>query len=91
MFEALLVAFVTSSRLGLLIYTLISLDFFSWYSFCSNASLSVTLNCIEEKNRIPKSISRFVLPVGATINMVKFHALYNIITIVIEIVMSFKF
>jgi Na+/H+-dicarboxylate symporter len=31
--------------------------------------LPVTFKCIEEKNKIPKSISRFVLPVGATINM----------------------
>ncbi|RNA28018.1 excitatory amino acid transporter 3 [Brachionus plicatilis] len=35
----------------------------------SNATLPVTFKCIEEKNKIPKSISRFVLPVGATINM----------------------
>ena len=31
--------------------------------------MPVTFKCIEEKNKIPKSISRFVLPVGATINM----------------------
>ncbi|CAF0914845.1 unnamed protein product [Brachionus calyciflorus] len=35
----------------------------------SNATLPVTFKCIEFKNKIPKSISRFVLPVGATINM----------------------
>lgn len=35
----------------------------------SSASLPVTFKCIEEKNKIPKIISRFVLPVGATVNM----------------------
>lgn len=35
----------------------------------SNASLPITLKCVEEKCGIPRAISRFVLPVGATINM----------------------
>jgi len=35
----------------------------------SNATLPFTFKCMEEKNKIPKLISRFVLPVGATINM----------------------
>lgn len=48
MFEALLVAFTTSS---------------------SAATLPVTFRCVEDKNKISKSISRFILPIGATINM----------------------
>ena len=32
----------------------------------SSAALPTTFICIEEKNKINKSISRFVLPVGAT-------------------------
>lgn len=35
----------------------------------SAATLPTTFKCIEEKNKIPRIISRFVLPVGATINL----------------------
>ncbi|RNA37480.1 excitatory amino acid transporter 3 [Brachionus plicatilis] len=35
----------------------------------STAALPTTFECIEEKNKINRLISRFVLPVGATINM----------------------
>ena len=31
--------------------------------------MPVTFNCVEEKNKIDRRISRFVIPVGATINM----------------------
>lgn len=36
---------------------------------CSSATLPVTFRCAEENNRVDKRITRFVLPVGATINM----------------------
>ncbi|KFB51102.1 AGAP006718-PA-like protein [Anopheles sinensis] len=35
----------------------------------SSASLPVTMQCLEEKNNIDPRVSRFVLPIGATINM----------------------
>ncbi|XP_078425509.1 excitatory amino acid transporter 3 [Cetorhinus maximus] len=35
----------------------------------SSATLPVTFRCAEEKNKVDKRITRFVLPVGATINM----------------------
>ncbi|KAK2502345.1 hypothetical protein MC885_018417 [Smutsia gigantea] len=35
----------------------------------SSATLPVTLRCVEEKNQVDKRITRFMLPVGATINM----------------------
>jgi Na+/H+-dicarboxylate symporter len=35
----------------------------------SSATLPITFRCIEDKNKIHRMISRFVLPVGATINM----------------------
>lgn len=35
----------------------------------SSAALPVTIQCVEENLRINKQISRFVLPLGATINM----------------------
>ncbi|KAB1280467.1 Excitatory amino acid transporter 3 [Camelus dromedarius] len=35
----------------------------------SSATLPVTFRCAEERNRVDKRITRFVLPVGATINM----------------------
>eukprot|EP00064_Thunnus_orientalis_P016672 superscaffoldBa00003356_g16741 len=34
-----------------------------------SATLPVTFKCLEENNRIDKRVTRFVLPVGATINM----------------------
>ncbi|PNI54604.1 SLC1A1 isoform 3, partial [Pan troglodytes] len=35
----------------------------------SSATLPVTFHCAEENNQVDKRITRFVLPVGATINM----------------------
>jgi len=35
----------------------------------SSASLPVTIHCIEEKNGVSQQIARFVLPIGAVINM----------------------
>lgn len=35
----------------------------------SNASLPVSMQCLEEKNNVDPRISRFVMPIGATINM----------------------
>ena len=35
----------------------------------SSATLPVTINLLEEKNGVDPRISRFVLPIGATINM----------------------
>lgn len=35
----------------------------------SAATLPVTFRCLEEKNKVDKRVTRFVLPVGATINM----------------------
>ncbi|XP_008536503.1 excitatory amino acid transporter 3 isoform X2 [Equus asinus] len=35
----------------------------------SSATLPITLQCAEEKNHIDKRITRFMLPIGATINM----------------------
>ena len=39
------------------------------FPFCSSATLPVTYRCLEDKVGIDKRITRFVLPVGATINM----------------------
>lgn len=41
----------------------------SFYFYFSSASLPVTIQCLEDKNKIDPRISRFVLPIGATINM----------------------
>lgn len=35
----------------------------------SSATLPVTFKCLEEINGVDKRVTRFVLPVGATINM----------------------
>ena len=35
----------------------------------SSATLPVTYKCLEERNNIDPRVTRFVLPVGATINM----------------------
>ena len=72
MSEALLIAFATASRLYILLF--IAHTFKSYnlrYYFFKNsaATLPITFRCIEEKNKVPKMISRFVLPVGATVNL----------------------
>ena len=41
----------------------------AWATASSSATLPVTINCLEEKNGVDARISRFVLPIGATINM----------------------
>eukprot|EP00116_Pleurobrachia_bachei_P005698 sb/3465960/ len=35
----------------------------------SSATMPVTLKCVEERNNVDRRVSRFVIPVGATINM----------------------
>jgi len=35
----------------------------------SSATLPITFKCLEENNGVDKRVTRFVLPVGATINM----------------------
>ena len=40
-----------------------------YFPCCSSATLPVTYRCLEDKVGIDKRITRFVLPVGATINM----------------------
>ena len=37
--------------------------------FYSSATLPVTYHCLEEKNGVDSRVTRFVLPVGATVNM----------------------
>jgi solute carrier family 1 (high affinity glutamate transporter) protein 3 len=39
------------------------------FTVLSSATLPITFKCLEENNGVDKRITRFVLPVGATINM----------------------
>ena len=41
----------------------------SLHYYYSSATLPVTMSCLEEKAHVHKTVSRFILPVGATINM----------------------
>jgi Na+/H+-dicarboxylate symporter len=41
----------------------------AWGTASSTATLPVTIKCLEQKNNINPIITRFVLPIGATINM----------------------
>ena len=41
----------------------------AWGTASSSATLPITMNCLEEKNGVDPRISRFVLPIGATMNM----------------------
>uniref|UniRef100_A0A8C9L2Q5 Amino acid transporter n=1 Tax=Serinus canaria TaxID=9135 RepID=A0A8C9L2Q5_SERCA len=69
--QALLIALATSSRHGcvwpgeLWGDRSITAHFLS----CSSATLPITLKCLLENNGIDRRVARFVLPVGATINM----------------------
>lgn len=40
-----------------------------FFCFFSSATLPITFRCLEENNHVDKRVTRFVLPVGATINM----------------------
>jgi Na+/H+-dicarboxylate symporter len=43
-----------------------------FYSFkISAASLPVTFRCLEETLKLDRRVTRFVLPIGATVNMGK--------------------
>ena len=44
-------------------------QFLAFSTSSSAATLPVTMECVEENVGVPKSISSFVLPIGATINM----------------------
>ena len=44
-------------------------QFLAFSTSSSAATLPVTMECVEEKMGVPRSISSFVLPIGATINM----------------------
>lgn len=46
-----------------------ALCFISPCSVSSSATLPSMIKCIEENNRVDKRISRFILPIGATVNM----------------------
>lgn len=35
----------------------------------SSATLPIAINCLEERNEIDPRVARFVMPIGATINM----------------------
>lgn len=35
----------------------------------SSATLPVTMECLEKNNHVDERVSKFVLPIGATINM----------------------
>jgi len=37
--------------------------------YSSNATLPISISCLEEKNEIDPRVVRFVMPIGATINM----------------------
>lgn len=43
--------------------------YISLYVYYSSATLPITFRCLEENNHVDKRVTRFVLPVGATINM----------------------
>ncbi|KAH8031676.1 hypothetical protein HPB51_019805 [Rhipicephalus microplus] len=65
-------ACITSNRTKTLLHRTPPFVFFLFfYAFPSDsaATLPVTFRCLEENNHIDKRVTRFVLPVGATVNM----------------------
>ncbi|XP_060894847.1 solute carrier family 1 member 3a isoform X1 [Labrus mixtus] len=76
--QALVTALGTSSRyMGLHdLQVYFFFHFFSTFNHIvppfpplSSATLPITFKCLEENNKVDKRVTRFVLPVGATINM----------------------
>uniref|UniRef100_A0A8C3XNF7 Amino acid transporter n=1 Tax=Chelydra serpentina TaxID=8475 RepID=A0A8C3XNF7_CHESE len=82
--QALLIALATSSRYDKAVWSSFVTDiplfqlreagFISQWKLlfllqCSSATLPITLKCLLENNGIDRRVARFVLPVGATINM----------------------
>lgn len=49
------------------VYNFFKCFFFLYLS--SSATLPTTIRCLEEHNKVDARISRFVLPLGATVNM----------------------
>ncbi|KAJ8306020.1 hypothetical protein KUTeg_016565 [Tegillarca granosa] len=41
----------------------------AWGTASSSATLPITMNCLEEKNGVDPRVTKFVAPIGATINM----------------------
>ena len=44
-------------------------QFLAFSTASSAATLPVTIECVEEKLSVPQKVTRFVLPIGATVNM----------------------
>ena len=63
-----MVGLATSSRYSALLIQLKDSKF-DFKFIRSSATLPITYRCIEEKCKISKTISRFVLPVGAVVNL----------------------
>ena len=51
------------------LFCLLKLIFPLFRLFSSSATLPVTFRCLEENLGIDKRVTRFVLPIGATVNM----------------------
>ena len=49
------------------------------FSVSSAATLPITVRCVEENNKVDPRVSRFILPLGATVNM-DGSALYEAVT-----------
>lgn len=65
-----LIYFVTTRRNPLLyVKGIVQALLTAFGTSSSSATLPVTFRCLEETNRIDKRVTRFVLPIGATINM----------------------
>lgn len=42
---------------------------FLFYFHSSTSTLPITLTCLEENQRVDRRVTRFVLPIGTTVNM----------------------
>lgn len=54
------------------------------FALLSALTLPITMKCMEENNKLPESVTRFVLPLGMTIHMNGFALYYPMVALFVS-------